>query len=445
MKSRIQSVVSEQRSRFIRPRVIALEPESVLSFSERVDARRARGERIAKLTLGQSPFPVPDALVQALREAAGQKAYAPPRGLPELRRAVASYVRRRLGIDRVADDVIIGPGSKELLFLLLLVFDGEIVIPTPGWGSWGAQVRVLGREAMFVHARAEAGFLVRPEDIDAALSRAPQRPRLLLLNYPSSPTGLTYRPEELEAFAEIARRHNLFVLSDEVYGELHHKGQHVSLARYHPDGTIVSTGLSKWVGAGGWRLGCFVFPERLRPLADAMERVASETYSSTSMPIQRAATVAFEGSDDIERYLAQVRRLLSALGRVTARRLEAKGLRCAQPSGGFYVFADFGPVWTADNTSTSRHLVERLVDEAGVALVPGSAFGRPLEELTARLAYVDFDGAKALSAVGVIPKEQPLDETFLRRHCSPVIEAVERIGEFVESIREAGRRLPSTR
>jgi aspartate/methionine/tyrosine aminotransferase len=279
----------------VHPRVAGLPSSSALALSERVDAMRASGEQVFKLTLGQSPFPAPERMVAALREAASAKEYAPVRGLPALRRAVASYVERRLDVDRTAEDVMVGPGSKELLFLLQLVFDGELVVPTPGWGSYRPQAELLGKRVIPVHARPEDGFLVTASVLDRALEAEPPAPRLLVLNYPSNPTGLTYRPEELRELAHVAQRRNLLVISDEVYGELHHKGLHTSIARYHPEGTILSTGLSKWVGAGGWRLGCLVFPDSLHPLLDAVATVAAETFSSTSMPIQKAAVVAFEG------------------------------------------------------------------------------------------------------------------------------------------------------
>jgi len=366
----------------------------------------------------------------ALREAASAKDYAPIQGLAALRKAVAAHVERRLGIDRTADDVVVGPGSKELLFLLQLCFEGELVVPTPGWGSYAPQAQLLGKRTLLVHARAEDGFLLRPQLLEDALASEPRRPRLLLLNYPSNPTGLTYRAEELRELAPSAQRSELLV----AYAQ-DHKGQHASIARHYPEGTILSTGLSKWVGAGGWRLGCFVFPDQLRALLTAVVAVAGETFSSTSMPIQRAAVVAFQGGEEVERYLFQVRRVLSALGRFTARRLQSYGLSCAQPTGGFYVFPDFGPALRPGAFESSAALCDRLLTQARVALVPGVAFGRPGTELTARLAYVDFDGPRALAAVGVIPREQPVDETFLRRHCAPVVDAIERIGAFVDTHR----------
>lgn len=404
-------------------------------MAERCDARAARGQSVIRLALGQSPFPVPDVMVAALRAAATERDYLPVRGLPALRRAVAGYVERRFQIDRTQDDVLVGPGSKELLFLLQTVFDGDLVVPSPAWVPYAPQARVLGRAVIPVEGRAETGWMPTPAEIETALARgADERPRILVLNSPNNPTGLHYRAEDLSEIATVARRHGALVLSDEIYAELHHKGQHASIARWYAEGTILSTGLSKWTGAGGWRLGTFVFPEELRGIQEAMARVASETYTSTSAPVQHAAIVAFSGDPEVERYLVHARRVLSLLGRATARRLSALGLLCPQPTGAFYVFADFGPKaasLAAAGITTSAALCDRLLDETGVALLPGSAFGRPASELTARLAYVDFDGQKALAAVAVIPKEQPLDESFLLRHAPRVLEAVDRIGAWL--------------
>jgi aspartate aminotransferase len=405
-----------------------------LRIAERCDALRAAGHDVYKLVLGQSPFPVPERMIDALRQNAGEKDYLPAYGLPALRRSIAAHVERRLGIDRTSDDVLIGPGSKQLAFLLQLVFAGDVLVPTPAWVSFAPQARVLGRDVVMLETRRDDGYLLTPSALASACEQGGDRPRLLVLNYPSNPTGLTYRPEDLRELARVAQRHEVLLLADEIYGELHHKGQHASIARWYPEGTILSTGISKWIGAGGWRLGAFVFPQEQRALLDAMACVASETFTSTSAPVQHAAVVAFDGGEDIDRYLVQVRRVLAALGRWCARRLAAAGIACAQPVGGFYVFPDFAPFQAAleaRGITTSEALCDRLLEDTGVALLPGSVFGRADRELTARLAYVDFDGTRTLQSVSMIPREQPLDETFLRRHCPRVVEAIERIVGWV--------------
>ncbi len=414
--------------------VRGMRASATVAINEHSNALIAEGRRVFKLGLGQSPFPVPEPLVSALRAHAAEKEYLPVRGLHELRRAVAHYAERKVGIDRTAEDVLIGPGGKELMFLLQLVLEGEIVIPTPAWVSYGPQAQILGRSVRLVSTRREDGWLITPDALDAIGAVPSERPRLVVLNYPSNPTGSTFKPDDLRALAKVAQKHRLILLSDEIYGELHHKGEHVSIARYYPEGTIISSGLSKWCGAGGWRLGTFVFPEDLRWLLESMATVASETFTATSAPIQYAAIRAFEGGEEMERYLASARRVLAALGRWCARKLRGAGIDCAQPTGAFYLFPDFSAMREAlhaRDIHTSRQLCARLLDEAGVAILPGSDFGRDDEELTARMAYVDFDGARALEAVAVIPREQPLDEIFLKRHCGRVIEAVQTLCEFV--------------
>lgn len=420
------------------PSVRGMQPSATVAINEHSNALLAEGRRVFKLGLGQSPFPVPEPIVAALREHAAQKEYLPVRGLHALRRAVAHYTERKAGIDRTAEDVLIGPGSKELVFLLQLVFEGELVVPTPAWVSFAPQARILGRPVRFVETHEDDGWMLTAEGLDALASADPDRARIVMINYPSNPTGSTYKNDQLRALARVAQKHRVILLSDEIYGELHHKGQHVSVARYYPEGTIISAGLSKWCGAGGWRLGTFVFPESLRWLLEAMSTVASETYTATSAPIQYAAVTAFEGGEEIERYLANARRVLAALGRFCARKLRAVELDCPQPVGGFYLFPDFSAYaepLAARGVTTSRQLCAALLDETGVALLPGSDFGRPDDELTARLAYVDFDGARALDAVAVIPREQPLDETFLKRHAGRVVEAIDYVCAWVTRLR----------
>ncbi len=420
---------------YIHSHLRGLRHSASVAISEHSQALAAEGRRIYRLGLGQSPFPVPSPIVDALHANATEKEYLPVRGLYELRRAIAHYAERKAGIDRTAEDVLVAPGAKPLTFLLQLVFRGDIIVPTPAWTPYAAQARVLGRPIRWLHTRAEDGFMITPEALDEALGEESSRPRIVHLGYPSNPTGATLKIEQLKALAAVARAHDALILSDEIYGELHHKGKHVSIARYYPEGTIIATGLSKWVGAGGWRLGAFVFPERLRAILDVMSAVASETFTATSAPIQYAAVAAFAEDAIIERYLANARRVCSALGRWCARKLRGAGIECPQPIGAFYLFADFGPLrerLAERGVTTGRELAARLLADAGVATLPGSDFGRPDAELTLRLAYVDFDGARALEAVDVIPEEQPLDQTFLKRHCRPVVSAIEALVDWVE-------------
>ena len=416
-------------------RVRGLGNSPTVAINERCDALRDAGREIFKLGLGQSPFPVPPPVVEALREHAASKDYLPVRGLPALREAVAGYHRRTHGTRCTADDVLIGPGSKELMFLLQLTYYGDLVIPTPAWVSYAPQAQIVGRQVRFLHTRAENGWKLTPEQLESLCREDAGRPRIVVLNYPSNPTGSTYSADELEALADVARRFRVIALSDEIYAELHHRGEHVSIERFYPNGTIVSSGLSKWCGAGGWRLGTFAFPGSLRWLLVAMEAVASETYTSTSAPIQHAAVAAFEGGLEIEEYLWRTRRILGALAAQLVARLRATGAHVEAPDGAFYLFPDFAPLapkLRARGIGTSSQLCERLLEEAGVATLPGSAFGRPPEELTARVAYVNFDGTRALAAAETFPLDRPIEKDFLERYCGPTLAAVEHLCTWIE-------------
>lgn len=411
-------------------------PSATLAINERCRELRRQGRTIYNMGLGQSPFPVPESVVEALRTNAHQKDYLPVKGLRELRGAVADFHSKRDKTEAHPDGVIIGPGSKELMFLVQLAFYGEILVTTPCWVSYMPQARIIGRRISRIHTTYERGWKVTAEQFHEALEivQDDYRPRLLVLNYPANPTGITYTPEELMLLAEVARQFNVIVLSDEIYGELHHQGQHVSIARFYPEGTIVSSGLSKWCGAGGWRLGTFWFPPNLYWLLDALAAVASETYTSVSAPIQHAAVHAFSGGVDIERYLWHARRILSGVGQRCTEILQGAGLRVHPPEGAFYLFVDFAPLeepLRAKGITNGRVLCERLLEEASVACLPGSAFARSRAELSARLAYIDFDGARALAASENIPLHEPLPDDFIRQWCGRAIQGAERIAEWV--------------
>ncbi len=403
---------------------------ATVAINERCNELLAEGREIYKLGLGQSPFPVAAPVVEALRRHAAEKDYLPVKGLRSLRDAVADYHRRTDGVDRSGDDVLIGPGSKELMFLLQLVYYGDLVIPTPAWVSYAPQAKIIGRQVRLMPTRQEDEWRLSPEGLERLCLEDPGRPRLVVINYPSNPTGATYRVEELRGLAKVAARHRVLLLSDEIYGELHHKGQHVSIARFYPEGTIISSGLSKWCGAGGWRLGTFLFPPTMHWLLDAMASAASETYTSTAAPIQHAAVTAFEGGAEIDHYLFRSRRILGALGRWIHRRLQAANLQCAKPTGAFYLFPDFtahAPMLAERGVTTSQQLVQALLEDTGVAILPGSDFGREPSELTARMAYVDFDGQAAIDAAAEVPKDASIEEDLLRQLCPRVTTAIDKL------------------
>ena len=411
-----------------------LKQSATLAINERSNTLRREGRRIYKMGLGQSPFPVPTEVVDALMLHAHEKDYLPVMGLSDLREAVAEFHRQKDRVEAHAEYVLIGPGSKELMFLLQLTFYGELLVPSPSWVSYVPQAQIIGRHVRVVPTRFADNWRVTPQQLTAICQEDADRPRLLVLNYPGNPEGGSYTADELGEISAVAREFGVILLSDEIYGQLHHKGAHVSVARFYPEGTIISSGLSKWCGAGGWRLGTFTFPPDLAWLMEAMAVVASETYTSVSAPIQFAAVRAFKDGLSIERYLWHTRRILAGLGQRCTDILKQAGVQVQEPVGAFYLFPDFSPFQeqlAKRAIRDSNTFCERLLEDTGVAVLPGASFQRPVEELTARFAYVGFDGAKALSASETIPLDQSLPNDFFQLWCGDVLEATERIVEWV--------------
>ena len=389
------------------------------------------GKQVFRLGLGQSPFPVPDLVVKALQENAHQKDYLPVKGLPELRHVLVEHHRKVFGIECGVEDIIVGPGSKELMFILQLVYDGEIIIPMPAWVSYLPQARIVGRPVNTIITTFEHNWKITPDQLESICRLDPRRARLLILNYPSNPTGQTYSKDELEELTLICRKYKMLVLSDEIYAKTTYDQSHESLVTIYPEGTIFSGGLSKWCGAGGWRFGLFVVPSSATWLSDAMATVASETYTSTSAPIQYAAISAFTPHQDLDTYTDRCRDILHVLAKTIMEMLGVLEINVHAPRGGFYVFPDFEPYrerLARAGIFTSKEFCTRLLADTGVAVLPGSDFGRPEIELTTRIAFVDFNGSEALQNY---PEIGTVDRAFVGSHCSKTIEAVRRIVDWI--------------
>ncbi len=407
---------------------------ATLNINEKSNEMIKQGKKVYKLGLGQAPFPVPDVVVDALKENANKKDYLPVKGLYELRDAVAKYYKYSQDLDFSAEDILIGPGSKELMFILQVVFYGELLLPAPSWVSYAPQARILGRKMAWIETYEENDWLLMPEDLDRYCKKDPYAPRVMILNYPNNPTGKTYSEHLLKELAEVSRKYGIIVLSDEIYGELHHDGKHISIAKFYPEGTIISSGLSKWAGAGGWRLGTFAFPENLRWLLDGMATVASETFTAVSAPIQFASIRAFNFDEAIHNYLKHSRRILKALGGYIYEHFNEVGIKVPKPDGAFYFLPNFSGLkdkLLKKGIDTSEKLCEAILNDTGVAFLPGSDFGRNPKEFTTRIAYVDFDGKTALDAAY---KTDVIDDEFLRKYCSNTVLAIDKMCDWVKAL-----------
>ena len=382
--------------------IIGLKPSATLAINEKSNELIQTGKKVYKLGFGQSPFPVPQVVVDSLRENAHQKNYLPVKGLYQLRASVADYYHRNYQLECTAEDVLIGPGSKELLFLTQLICQGELLLPQPSWVSYAPQAELVNKTYTWLPTFPQNDWLLNADDLEEYCYKNPSKQKILLLNYPSNPTGSTLNKEDLQNIAKVARKYNVIILSDEIYADTHHEGQHVSIAKYYPEATIVSSGLSKWCGAGGWRLGTFVFPKELRHLLNQMAIVASETFTSTSAPIQYAAVTAYQNDKSITQYIQHSQFILKTIAKAISEILIKHNITHPKPIGGFYLMPDFSfykEILNTNNIFTSTQLCDRLLEETGVALLPLADFGMPESFLGARLSYVDFDGQLALEKI----------------------------------------------
>lgn len=416
----------------IHPTIRLIKPSATLAINELSHQLIAQGKKVYRLGFGQSPFPVQEEVVSALQQNAFRKDYLPVRGLAELRAAVAEFNTRTLGIASTADQVVVGPGSKELIYGLLLATEASLLLPSPSWVSYEPQAILAGKAVHWLDTKPEDDWCLSAKQLEESCERI-KGPKVLILNYPNNPTGTTYSEEHLTEIAEVAAKHQLLLVADEIYGEVHHQGKHQSIARYYPEGTIISAGLSKWCGAGGWRLGTFTFPKTQLHLLNAMAVIASETFTSVSTPIQWAAVTAFRGSPAITQYLVLSRRILGAIAEYVHQRLTAMQLTMPAAHGGFYLFPDFEnyrAAFAAQGAYSSNQLCELLLTQTGIALLPGLAFGRPPSELTTRLSFVDFDGALALAALTRTPGLS-LEENFFHEYCPAIVEGMDVLEVFL--------------
>ncbi len=404
---------------------------STLSLNERTKALESSGRQIHRFGFGESPFLPPERVRAALISATQRKDYTPVAGLPELREKIADFHQEVDGYPIKMHQVLVAPGSKALLYNIMHAFENaDVFLPGPSWVSYAPQASMAGHRTFRIPTAWEQRWRVLPEVLDDVISREgrPEVNKVVVLNYPGNPEGLSYTRAELAALAAVLRKHEVWVVSDEIYGLLHHKGQHVSLASIYPQRTLVTTGLSKWCGAGGWRLGALILPaDTPQALSEALVGLGSETYSCAPAPIQVAGIAAYELDAELHRFLAGQRRVLAVIGAAIHDELDRAGIRVHAPEGGFYLLLDFSPF--ADSLAQrgmvrDSDLCERLLEETGVAVLPGSAFGMSANTLSARLAYVDFDGERAL-----LDSEQS-DHAILR-HADKMLRGIDCLREWL--------------
>ncbi len=389
---------------------------------------------------GQSPFPVPLLMQEALMKNANQGTYAPVPGIPELRNAISKYNKHYFGMDVSPERIYVGPGTKELIFNLLEILHGTVILPTPAWLGYLPQIRFLKKNFHMLPTKPNKKF--SPGDLKRLALRLQDRQKILILNNPHNPTGLLYDKYELEEIAYVCREQNITIISDEIYAQTTYDfSKFVSMGKIYPEGTFVTNGLSKSHAAGGYRLGYVIFPKHAVDLKKQFKKILATEYTAVSTPIQYAAVAGFEISKEMDIYFDVTRKIHHIMGEYTYNALSAiEGVKTTKPDATFYLLADFN-AFANDlrkaKITTSQKLSESLiVHPYHTAIVGGDSLVLERTDFSARIAYVDYNGTKALqNYLENTPKTSSEREEFVKNNAPKMVAGIEMIGRFFEDLR----------
>jgi aspartate/methionine/tyrosine aminotransferase len=420
---------------------------ATLSMNEQVRAMWDAGRDVYHLGFGESRFPVHPKLAEALQANVQRRSYLPALGIPPLREAIAHFYRRKFGLPVDPDQVAIGPGSKALLYALVMALGEEVILSYPGWVSYGPQAHILGKPVVWTPLQPEQGYQLDVETLRRAMDEEREElgnPELLIVNSPHNPTGTMQTPERVQALAGLAREEGLMVLSDEIYALVTH-GQvaHVSIARHYPEGTVVLGGLSKHLSLGGWRLGVAILPAGRtgQALRRALQNIAGSIWSCVAAPVQYAALAAYEADPEIDAYVELCADMHTIRTRYLYRQLVEAGIACVEPAGAFYLYPSFDrwrDVLATRGIHTSGDLAAHLLDEHNLATLPGSAFSSPPGHLCLRLSssYVDAGTDEAAADLVAAFQSDPDPARFIENHHPRLREAGACLGAFAAGLEE---------
>ncbi len=366
----------------IASRMDTIGTETAFEAAARARALEATGRSVIHLEIGEPDFDTPANIRAAAKKALdeGFTHYPPFMGLPALREAIAADVSARKGVPAKADHVIVTPGAKPVMYyaMLALIEPGdEVIVPDPGYPIYESMARFAGGTPVPLPIRQENEFRA---DLDELESLITKKTRMLVVNSPANPTGGLFTREDIERIAELALRHDLVVLADEIYGRIVYEGEHVSIASLPGmlERTIILDGFSKTFAMTGWRLGYAVLPE---PLIFPFGRLLINSVSGVSTFSQVAAIEALTGPQDeveamVEEFRARRDLVVDGLNAIP-------GIRCIQPHAAFYVFPDISATGL-----DGAALAEALLHEAGVSVLAGTAFGH-LGRAHIRISYAN--------------------------------------------------------
>jgi aspartate aminotransferase len=371
----------------IKKNILKLKESSTLVINEKSKDLIKQGKKVYQFGFGQSPFPVPEKIVETLKKNAHRKEYLPIQGLPQLREAISKYLEKKTGNNYPKENILITPGSKEAMLLMHIAFNGEILISAPGWVSYEPQAQIGANKVHWIETTRSNNWFPTANELEKKIKTIGKKKNLIfILNSPNNPSGAV--SNNLKELAKVAKKYKLIILSDEIYTDLTFENYYDSISSHYPELTFITGGLSKWCGAGGWRLGFLAVPKKLNEFLTSLKSLASESYSTVNTPTQFAAVEAYKGNYD--EYKNKVKGILSTVGNYVYNNLKSNKVLINPPQGAFYLMPEF----KNKRYKNSSKLCEAILNETGVAMLPGSDFGFKSKKMLTRLSYTDFDGTE---------------------------------------------------
>jgi aspartate aminotransferase len=407
----------------IKKKLIRLKPSATLAINEKSKELILKGKKVYRFGFGQSPFPVPSKIVDVLKENADKKAYLPMQGLPMLREVISRYLTKKTKSSFTKENIIITPGSKEGMFLMHMAFNGDIILPAPSWVSYAPQAQISSNKVHWIQTSADNNWFPTGEELEKKIKSIKNKNIILILNSPNNPSGTTCN--NLKDLSKIAKKYKIIILSDEIYTDLTFNTKYESISKYYPEGTCITGGLSKWCGAGGWRLGFFAAPKQLNLLMENLKVLASETFSTVNSPVQYAAVEAYKGG--YNNFKLKTSNILQGVGMYVYEKLRSNKVLINPPQGGFYLMPEF----INKKYKTSSDLCVAILKETGVALLPGSAFGFKPNKMLVRLSFTDFDGSNFLKNIST---EKNISKSDVEKYAPNVVAGTKILSNWAKKL-----------
>ena len=357
-------------------RVQALTPSSTLAITAKAKELKAQGLDVIGLGAGEPDFNTPQHIIDRAYESMkeGHTKYTASAGLPQLKKAIINKLKQDQGIEYKEAEIIVGSGAKHVLYTLfqaILDEGDEVIVPTPYWVSYPEQVKLAGGTPIYCEGKESNSFKITPEDLKKSIT---DRTKAVIINSPSNPTGMLYTAEELLQLGEVCLAHGILIVSDEIYEKLvYGDAKHVSIAELSPElkkNTIIINGVSKSHSMTGWRIG---YAAGDAAIIKAMANLASHSTSNPTTTAQYGAIAAYEGSQEP---VEEMRKAFE--GRRDAiyeKLISIPGISCIKPEGAFYLFPNVKKAMEATGFANVDDFSAALLEEALVAVIPGSGFG----------------------------------------------------------------------